>query len=610
MADEREGHMDGPQGEEAMPHRIFRLLHRARTRSQRRRVYVWIIAVSIFVILLVHMQNSYVATFSGSASQDNSKSELPLVADVNLDRRGPDLKLLNTNDKSNNVHANSDENEDNSRADLLPDLAPPIVHYIWCGQKHFEFRHYLSIKRADDVIRPDKIFFHYQELPKTDPEQYYTWFNQTVKGNDHIVLKYLNRTTCPESGVERYILVLSLLEYFGGIFIPEDSILVDFPIYLRAADFVSGVVAKTLTEYLDGIIVAKKNGFISPSSQSGLNVVLASGRSAAQGTIKPCGTIDHFNTEEQGECICVKVDREIFPYNIWQNQTSFSKLTRLAAYGVSDVPPRVSKRSTIPKIAHYICWDCEVKFSTYLSILSALYVAGLSKVYIHSVKQPTGVWWTHLQTTQRVIHVYREYPEHSNQRATMTQELAEGIMRLSILLKYGGIYCDGKVIWTNEIPEDRYSYEAVAAPDWSQYGSWPDSISHTTIMAKKNAEYLLKLRTLHSQNAKHKFWFVDHFLAYKVLEKKPDLLFLDRHLQVKCLNQNCHPTWQPGYLASLNENPQGADFSWQNDTLSVHWDVFPELELETVKYTSGPVVEAARRILHKSGVSLQELNSR
>ena len=53
----------------------------------------------------------------------------------------------------------------------------------------------------------------------------------------------------------------------------------------------------------------------------------------------------------------------------------------------------------------------------------------------------------------------------------------------------------------------------------------------------------------------------------------------------------------------------GPAFSWQNDTLSVLWDVFPSLELDTVKYTSGPVVDAARRVLHRAGIPLQGLTS-
>ncbi|CAL1546328.1 unnamed protein product [Lymnaea stagnalis] len=587
--------MPVPSRQSSMFHSFFRMLHKARSRAQRRRVYAWLLASSALVLMVIYTQQAAVVTFQESLPQvDNTvvvKQEMPAAAP-----------------KAVNLNPNADiENYDNQE-DLLPDLAPPIVHFIWCGRRKFEFRHFLSIKRADNLIKPDKIFFHYQDLPEIDNEHYYTWFNQTRSENDHVLLKKLNMTSCPQHGAERYLLVLSILEYFGGIYVPEDAILVDFPVHLRAAEFMSGVVVKSLTEYLDGIIVAKKNGFISPSSQTGLNVVLAKGRPMAQGTINPCGTIDVYNEQGDGDIICVKVAEEIFPSDIWDTRSNFATLSRLAGYGVQDVQPKVNQKMAIPNIGHYICWDCEMKFSTYISILSALNVAGLSKVYVHGIKPPSGMWWKKLQSTQRVFHVYREYPERSHDRATMTQELAQGITRVSILLKYGGVFCDTRVIWTNTIPEELFGYDAVASPDWMLYGSWPDSVSHTTIMSKKNSDYLFKLRNLHSHRHNERFWFVDQFLAYKIIEHNPEVLRLDRHFQVKCLNQNCHPTWFPGYKADLNENPPGPAFVWQNDTLSVHWDVFPDLELDTVKYTSGPVVEAARRALHKSGISIQELN--
>ena len=206
------------------------------------------------------------------------------------------------------------------------------------------------------------------------------------------------------------MLVLRLLERFGGVFVPEDAILVDFPIHLRAASFVAGVIARSVAQFADGIVVAKRNGFIAPSSTAGLLVVLASGRSSAQGTVlQPCGAIRHFNHEEDGDCICVKVDLEIFPADIWGSpagsqpvfrygkrggaedrqedsvqevdsaDSNFATLARLAGYGSREIQVRSSSRSTIPRIAHYICWDCELKFSTYLSVVSSLYVAGLSK---------------------------------------------------------------------------------------------------------------------------------------------------------------------------------------------------------------------------------------
>ncbi|XP_055894080.1 uncharacterized protein LOC106053628 isoform X1 [Biomphalaria glabrata] len=585
---------------ESLLHSFYRIVYRARSRSQRRRIYATFVFISCLLFLLIFTQQQ-----NSIDTVDTSYSEADKEGARGFDEphKAAELKLLQNG-------ANDEEFGDDGGEDLKPDLAPPIIHYLWCGQKKFEFRHYLSIKRANYIIKPDKIFFHYLDMPLLDNEQYYTWFNQTRFENDHILLKKLNATWCPQEGAERYMLVLSILEYFGGIYIPEDALVVDFPIHLRAVQFMSGVVAKSLSVYSEGVIVAKKNGFISPSSQNGLNIVLASGRSAAQGTIEPCGSIEHYNKEGEDDCICVLVKDEIYPSSIWDLQTNFGILSRLSAYGVQSVEPNFSKKTTIPKIAHYICWDCELKFGAFLSILSALNVAGLSKVYVHGIKPPSGMWWKILQETGRVIHVYREYPEMSHERGAMTQELAQGIMRMTILLKYGGVYCDSKVIWTNQIPDELFGYEAVASPDWRVYGSWPDSVSHTSMMAKKNSEYLYRLRNLHKKKRLESFWFVDQFLAYKILEQSPTVLKFDRHFQVKCLSHNCHPTWHANYKTSLVENMPGPAFDWFNETLSVYWDVFPEVELDTVKYTSGPIVDAARRVLQKSGISLQVLNIR
>ncbi|XP_005113088.2 uncharacterized protein LOC101852534 [Aplysia californica] len=626
-----------PPDFENMPHTFFRLIHKARSRSQRRRVYAWVLCVLALVFFILYTNQSALLAYTGGTASNiipssqidagnavidfhNKAPAQPEAGQDNnirermLSRRAPDMKLLGAADANMQVDEGDDDDMDESQADLLPDLSPAIVHIIWCGRKRtFDFRHYLSMKRAYHLIKPDKMIFHYQKLPTGDTELYYNWFDLIKSEIDSIVFRPLNTSRCDTSGPHRYMLALSLLEQFGGIFVPEDAILVDFPVHLRASPFVSGVVAKTLTEYLDGVIVAKKKGFISPSSQSGLNIVLASGRSAAQGIIDPCGTVKHFSEEEDGDCLCVKVEEEIFPKDIWEANTRFGTLARLAAYGTNEVKATSRnslRRTSIPKIGHYICWDCDLKFTTYISVMSSLYVAGLSKVYIHGLNSPSGLWWSKLQETERVVHVLRDYPEHSQDNAAMTQELAQGIMRVSILLKYGGVYCDDKVIWTSPIPEEYFSYEAVAAPDWHQYGTWPDSVSHTTIMAKAKSQYLLKLRNLYYQHHNRKFWFIDQFLAYKILEQSPELLRLDRRFQVKCLNKNCHPTWVENYKVPMNENPQGVQFDWQSDTLSVYWDVFPDLELDAVKYTSGPIVDAARRALQKAGISVQELKNR
>nr|KAG5706223.1 hypothetical protein BaRGS_019550 [Batillaria attramentaria] len=500
----------------------------------------------------------------------------------------------------------SDEDDDD-KSDLRPDLAPATLHFLWCGRRHFEFRHYMAMKRADKLIRPDKIFFHYEALPQVDQEGYFLWFNRTLADVDNILLRPLNYSHCPREGAERYILILDLLERFGGIYIPEDAVLVDFPVHLRSSALVTGVEAKSPTEFQDGLIAGRKGAFKKPTTAEELLIVLSLGRQEHSG-IQPCGSIDHYNLEEEGDCICVKIQKPLFPADIWDSRTPFATLARVAAYGYSEPRLEHSMRNPIPRIAHYVCIDCEVKFITFLSMRSSVNVAGLNKVYLHGVREPTGKWWEKLRQDSRFVYVHREYPETLYDRAILTPQLAVGIMRVSILLKYGGIYCDDNVLWTRKIPEEYFGYSAVASPDWHLYGSWPDSVNHAVLMAKKNAQYLLKLRGVLHKYRHNQYWFNDHFMAYKIVETHPEIIKLDRHLQVKCLNHNCHPTWQPNYKSGLTQNRPGGHFDWQNDTMSVHWtDTFPELDLDMVKYTSGMIVDVSRHILHTSGIVIQEL---
>ena len=73
-----------------------------------------------------------------------------------------------------------EEDEEEENGDLLPDLAPPVVHFLWCGgaERKFEYRHYLAVRRANEVVKPDKLVLHHRGLPEPDAEGYYTWFNQ------------------------------------------------------------------------------------------------------------------------------------------------------------------------------------------------------------------------------------------------------------------------------------------------------------------------------------------------------------------------------------------------------------------------------------------------
>ena len=58
---------------------------------------------------------------------------------------------------------------------------PNTVHYVWCGERCFEFNHYLSMKSVLKEIKPDLIIFHYEVIPIYDTFIYNTWFDELKK---------------------------------------------------------------------------------------------------------------------------------------------------------------------------------------------------------------------------------------------------------------------------------------------------------------------------------------------------------------------------------------------------------------------------------------------
>ena len=78
---------------------------------------------------------------------------------------------------------------------LLPDLIPPDVHFLWCGTKWFEFKHYLSVMSVRRMIQPDKIYIHFEQEPGLDR----VYYNQA--SHDPLYIQYL--LNCLHPGTSR-----------------------------------------------------------------------------------------------------------------------------------------------------------------------------------------------------------------------------------------------------------------------------------------------------------------------------------------------------------------------------------------------------------------------
>ena len=289
-----------------MRFRWCRICYKARSRSQRRRLLLWAVSASILLCLLYYNQQALQMLSQLSTDQQLDVFQAPPNELVGRQPQAVNQEKLREAAPAAPASNDDDRDDDDDKSDLRSDLAPATLHFLWCGRRHFEFRHYMAVKRADKLVRPDKIFFHYEELPVLDSEGYFLWFNRTLGEVNNILLRSVNGSRCATEGADRYLLILDLLERFGGIYVPEDAILVDFPVHLRSSALVTGVQAVSPKEFQDGLIAGMKGSFKKPGTPEELLVTLSLGQQE-QGGLQPCGSIQHYNMEEDGDCICVKV---------------------------------------------------------------------------------------------------------------------------------------------------------------------------------------------------------------------------------------------------------------------------------------------------------------
>lgn len=116
----------------------------------------------------------------------------------------------------------------NHKLGKTPQKIPNIVHYIFglspdFGSKPFSFIHFLSILATRRVIRPQRIYFHYQFEPDS------VWYHDYAKKyvtpihiTDDTDSVYGHKITSPAHMAD--VLRLKILQRYGGIYLDIDVI--------------------------------------------------------------------------------------------------------------------------------------------------------------------------------------------------------------------------------------------------------------------------------------------------------------------------------------------------------------------------------------------------
>lgn len=527
----------------------------------------------------------------------------------------PDLLNLNLDNMANAphtpvevVHDMSKSPEDLVAENLIPGLVPSIVHFVWCGSRFFDFKHYLSLLSVIKVVKPDKLIFHYDSLPVVDKLFYYQWLDNLKHDYPFLQMEKLTANyleiCSSDTDAIKLNLILSLLEPAGGIYIGENTWITEFQPLMRLIDLDYAIEPHSL----DGYIILRGGVLKNWSHTQFLKMPGVKAKSSACSSVQSL-----YNGNDKFNCINVKGGRynKFFPMAIWDLDDPFGRLCRKLFYNTEEIlTPKPNYDELVPNIGHMI-WlgGGKMDFMFYLSALSMLYVVNVNTLYMHCDVYPTGYYWNEISNNKRVKVITRPQPRkiYQGEIEWYYRALMSDIIRVDIMINYGGIYTDTDAIWVRGLTKDDRAYDAVASFDWVDW-SWPypDSVNFGLSYGKKNAPFWRifrdSMRTLH--NDIHGFTGV--MMPYKLLERYPNLIKIDRHLQVICYQQRCHPIWVDDYHNMDNDHiTMNSIPNWRKDVNAFHWTHPNPKEYKnqsTLMNAKGMFAEIGRFVLKKAGL--------
>jgi len=312
---------------------------------------------------------------------------------------------------------------------LDANLAPSTVFFVWCAARleKFEFRHYLSVRSAMRVFRPDSVWFYYAVEPVIDRWSYGTWLDELDAEFPFFarrpVLELGQLDACDGDRPSDDFLVW-LVSTRGGVYVDLETVVVDFSSELRSLDAFVAYDA----EQNDVIMFSDRDAryrrrvrvLMAKSGRlcTGLSDGLDRSRRRVQVTNCFAARSDHLEAGNRTSPVCVDTPETLQPRHLWSADgdgvfgPAVDRFLRTVFYGDPEVPKPVADYGRlVPKVGHMIWIGAgKMKFSFFLSLLSLLHCAGVDVVYVHGNRPPSGPFWKLLLTSQsgRVKFVQRE----------------------------------------------------------------------------------------------------------------------------------------------------------------------------------------------------------
>src|SRR6218665_4002524 len=88
------------------------------------------------------------------------------------------------------------------------------VYYLWCTNKSFEFRNYLSVTSVVKHLEPDKVVLFYKDYPIVDPNIDNIWLDEILQKYPYLETIRVPYTVCNTNDSSIHSFVSTYLDGF------------------------------------------------------------------------------------------------------------------------------------------------------------------------------------------------------------------------------------------------------------------------------------------------------------------------------------------------------------------------------------------------------------
>ena len=388
------------------------------------------------------------------------------------------------------------------------------------------------------------------------------WFQKVVDMIPYLEVKRYSDEINISTGVGELHLLSTDLNKMGGVYVNLDTIML-----LNVWNSNQIGIADAATVPVIGFVAVNK--FFNLTNLVQKIIEVGDIRKINITASTSCVLSRAFKGHEQ----CCLIQDNLHPINIMRDKSPFASFTRFLYYGTSKILEPRRSFQPIPKIVHYTWFGGgSMTYDMYLSFQSTLRFVKPTQIIIYVDSYDLGSYFEAMNNYSLVTVVYYGQP------LTVFQKPFKGLIHISdyvrtdALLRLGGIYLDWDAFWLKPVDDLlTLGYETIAAFDhffgMGTRKDFPDIINSGVVLARPGSRFIALWQESFRKYTGEDPTFHTIEMVYKLYEEHPNLLYIERRLQVMCFNLRCHPLWLPNFRNEKIHN----EFDFTKDAYAVHF---------------------------------------